>query len=274
MDVACTKLFLMSGPKEYGKEWVSTLSRDFLAALKEDFDTEDYLERMQFPPLHKIILGILEADLETQLKLSTSEIDSLDYQGRTALAWAAIRADERSLKTLLKYGANSNVKAFNGDTALHYAVRARKPCCVRPLIEHGADVNARNVWRVNPMCYTMTYRDDIDYLTPLIEAKADLELADKHGRTALVRAVNLDRLSLVECLLQNGARCTIDDLWGNKPLMTAIHNRSTSIYQTLIQYTRGSLNRAQLTNMICAAKASDSLDIIQDLERTLARLVD
>ncbi|KAH9209876.1 ankyrin repeat-containing domain protein, partial [Leptodontidium sp. 2 PMI_412] len=138
-----------------------------MAAFRADFDMEEYLETRPFPALHRIVLGITEGTLHTQLKLSTSEINAVDCQGRTVLAWAAIRGDDVSLNTLLDFGADPNLRALNGDAPLHYAVRAQSPGCVEPLIEKGANVNAQNAWKVNPLCYPLNCHDLTHLKSPL-----------------------------------------------------------------------------------------------------------
>ncbi|KAK3179767.1 hypothetical protein K4F52_008845 [Lecanicillium sp. MT-2017a] len=274
MDVACTKLFSLDRPKTSAERCTSVIAPNFLSALKEDFSMDEYLERMQFPSLHRIVLGIISVSLRDSLETSTCDLDAVDYQGRTALSWAAIRADDVSLRTLLEFGANPNLGALNGDRPLHYAARAEAPWCIQPLIDHGADVDARNAWQVSPIGYTMSHRDDIRYLKPLLAASADIELADKHGRTALVRAVNLNRPSIVQCLLESGARCVMDDVWGCAPLITAIERKSKQISHALLEYAKKDLSSTQLLAVLNAAKSAGDSSTIICVESLLARLSD
>lgn len=274
MDVACTKLFSLDRPKTSVGKCTSVIAPNFLSALKEDFSMDEYLERMQFPSLHRIVLGIISVSLRDSLETSTCDLDAVDYQGRTALSWAAIRADDASLKTLLEYGANRNLGALNGDRPLHYATRAEAPWCIQPLIDDGADVDAPNAWQVSPIGYTMSHRDDTRYLKPLLTAGADIELPDKHGRTALVRAVNLNRPSIVQCLLESGARWAMDDLWGCAPLITSIERKSIQITHALLEYAKNDLSSIQLSAVLNAAKSAGDASLILVVESLLASLID
>lgn len=59
VDVACGRI---SG---------GTASSETTAALIKDFDIYEYLEDRQLPALHKLVLGLAQADLEAQLQSST-----------------------------------------------------------------------------------------------------------------------------------------------------------------------------------------------------------
>ena len=77
------------------KAWQCILAKEADAtsekALVELFSEMDYLESQQFTKLHKIVLKLVPTDLEQELQVSTSTIDSTDSTQRTALAWASAR---------------------------------------------------------------------------------------------------------------------------------------------------------------------------------------
>ena len=254
MDVAC------------GRVLGRTTTEEIIQALKEDFDIMEYLERLSMPTLQKIVLGLVDGDLETQLQLSTADIDDMDYQGRTALSWAALRGDAEALHVLLRYGADPNVVALNGDAPLHYATRAPNPDCVVPLIAHGADVDARNAWQVTPIFYTASNRDDLRYILPLLKAKANPNLRDKHGRTALVRAIITNRQELVSCLLEHGVLAIQEDLWGLQPLVIAIEHKFHAISNVLIRYGKSIFTEAHISDALEAAAAADDTLTIEALK--------
>lgn len=251
-----------------------TASPEITTALTEDFDIEEHLEERQLPVLHRIVLGLAEADLETQLRLSTMvKINALDYQGRTALSWAAIRGDSASLNLLLKYGADPNVVAYNGDAPLHYATRAPVPRCVRPLLESGADVNAVNAWKVNPLAYTTAFRDDLRYLKPLLEKSVDMEHKDRHGRSALMRAVLNNRPNLVKCLLGNGAKLAQADAWGFRPLMVAVERKFHAVAHIILQSSTSVLSEEPLSSILEMALVSGDRQTVEMLEGLQSRVL-
>ena len=263
MDVAC------------GRILGGTVSPEITAALSEDFDIKEYLEERQLPLLHKVVTGLAEADLETQLRLSTMvEINALDYQGRTALSWAAIQGDTVSLNLLLKYGADPNVAAYNGDAPLHHATRAPNPGCVRPLLESGADVNAVNAWNVSPLSYTTAFRDDLRYLEPLLEKSVDMDHKDRHGRSALMRAVLNNRPNLVKCLLDNGGKLVERDAWGSQPLMVAVERKLHTVVRIILESGASGLSEEQVSSILETAMASGDCQTVRMIESFRSRVLD
>ncbi|RXM96356.1 Ankyrin repeat and SOCS box protein 9, partial [Acipenser ruthenus] len=66
----------------------------------------------------------------------------------TPLYVACTKQNVESVKKLLELGANLNTE---GDTPLHAATRASRPDLVQLLLEHGADVKARNTEGKEPL---------------------------------------------------------------------------------------------------------------------------
>ena len=63
-----------------------------------------HVQTRGFSTLHKIILGMLNKDLETELATSTAAISVGDSKNMTLLCWATIRNDLQAVKTLLAFG--------------------------------------------------------------------------------------------------------------------------------------------------------------------------
>ena len=78
--------------------------------------------------------------------------DQKDLFGRTLLMKAAKAGNDWQIKTLLKSGANVNLKDNDGWTALMYAVRYQESLnSVKLLIEAGADVKALNNFKTSAL---------------------------------------------------------------------------------------------------------------------------
>ncbi|KAH9488230.1 hypothetical protein Btru_064335 [Bulinus truncatus] len=110
-------------------------------------------------------------------------VDSLDYNGNTPLIIAA--KSEYSfpiVKKLLKAGANINHANDDGYTALHMAAEIGVKDTIKYLLKLGTDVNAitKNGRSALFLC------DDEDILKVLIENKADVDIQDVDGNTALM----------------------------------------------------------------------------------------
>ncbi|KAI9791850.1 MAG: hypothetical protein M1816_003395 [Peltula sp. TS41687] len=141
---------------------------------KGPFDLlQDYLDDINFPPLHKALLGIdfrhgtttLEEYLSSRPNVEVAEpieIDAVDARGRTALAWAVEHGWAAAVRTLLEHGANPHQTrpCVQGHTPLlHLLIAGPSPSqsaattteddandefleIIRILLRAGVDVNA------------------------------------------------------------------------------------------------------------------------------------
>lgn len=56
------------------------------------FKGSDYLTTRAFTVIHKIVLGLIIADLDLQLSRSTAEMNTMNARGRTPLSWPVLAA--------------------------------------------------------------------------------------------------------------------------------------------------------------------------------------
>lgn len=194
-------------------------------------------DALQFSNLHKIILNLFSADLETQLQMSTAEIDLPDSGGQTPLFWAALRGDEKSVITLLKYGANTQCTSNVGEVALHWSIEASDDACTRRLLEGGADPNARSHFGATALHYAAwTHDDPTKHLQPLVDHGADVNIQSFEGHTPLhyAASVSSDFTAPAEFLLSRGADLEIKDNKGNTSLMEAMRNNLPNVAEYLL----------------------------------------
>ncbi|KAJ4289329.1 hypothetical protein N0V88_007080 [Collariella sp. IMI 366227] len=96
-------------------------------------------------------------------------------------------SEEILTELLLSAGANPNAKTKNGNTPLHLA-NTEKLRLLEILVEHGADINAVNVWGRPPlleMIKQLQYRPNVEVFLKLLELGADVHIADDQGNTIL-----------------------------------------------------------------------------------------
>ena len=203
------------------------------------FDDEEHLESRAFPPLHKIVLGLVSMDLKQQLELSTANIDDKDADGRSAISWAATRGDLASVSVLLQYGADPNSKSVRGQTPLHWA--SQNPThegsrIIQALIDSDANVNAVDYWNRTALIYASCNQDDTEVLKFLVKGGAKLDFQDCHQRTSLGYAAKMGKFRGVEYLLSAGADASICDSWGYAPLFEAVQHNHHSSLQAIVQH--------------------------------------
>ena len=68
-----------------------------------------------------------------------SDLESIDYNNRTALIFAAGNAHYELTKVLLLAGSDPNADDVFGNTALHYADENEECEIINLLMEYGAD---------------------------------------------------------------------------------------------------------------------------------------
>ena len=86
------------------------------------------------------------------------------------------------MEILLDCGANPNIPDIRGSTALHHV--ANLACC-ELLVDHDADVFARNEFGHTTLMPITRSKDYVPVLKRLVEAKFDVNARDKADETAL-----------------------------------------------------------------------------------------
>ncbi|XP_055207294.2 ankyrin repeat and SOCS box protein 6 isoform X2 [Gorilla gorilla gorilla] len=97
-------------------------------------------------------------------------------------------------------------------TALHIAVLRNQPDMVELLVHHGADVNRRDrIHESSPLDLASEEPERLPCLQRLLDLGADVNAADKHGKTALLHAlassdgVQIHNTENIRLLLEGGA---------------------------------------------------------------------
>jgi uncharacterized protein len=191
------------------------------------------------PMSEAAILG--RADLIEALLKAGADVESPNADGQTALMVVARTGRVDAARQLLKYGAKVNtVEQWRGQTALMWAVAQKQPAMVAELVKAGADVNARstvNNWDrqvtaepraiyrpaggLTPLLYA-TREGCVECARLLVEAGADLNLADPENISPLLMAIINARFDTASYLIKKGANPNRWDFWGRGPLYAAV----------------------------------------------------
>ena len=117
-----------------------------------------------------------------------------DNMKTTALQYAAIAINPEAIKILLEHGADPNLPNNwkLGYTALHFAVKTGPTTAAKVLLEGGADANAQTEWGMTPMMTSLVDSNSQGSVTTLLlEHGADPNIGDTthwEPRSALCRA--------------------------------------------------------------------------------------
>jgi ankyrin repeat protein len=128
-------------------------------------------------------------------------VDAKDNYGKTPLYLGVQNARIDVVSYLLKKGAKPDVREERGlETPLHVAAYYGDVVAMKLLIKHGADVNARDVFRKTPLHFARSP----DAAKLLIKHGADVNARDVYGRTPLDYAME-ENTEVVKVLLRLGA---------------------------------------------------------------------
>jgi len=167
---------------------------------------------MRTPKDKELLLYFIVTGRNKQANEIIDNLNSLDtiIQGLAPLHWAAQYGRLSVVKSLVRRGANINVKDKHGFTPLHIAVGENHPRIVRTLIKEGANLHARS--------------------------------KDDGGGQAIHKAAAYGRLEILKILIRSGAKADSRDAEGNTPLSFAISYK----YRLIAAFLRKTLSAQSL----------------------------
>jgi ankyrin repeat protein len=202
-------------------------------------------------------------------------------EGETTLMTAARTGNVEAVRVLLARGARVDEReTWRGQTALMWAAAQNHPPMIRELLANGAAINARSAvqnWErqntqeprekwlppggLTPLLFAAR-QGALESARVLVEAGADVNLADPAGISPLLSAIINGHYDVAGLLLENGADPNAADTDGrtalfaavdmntmpvsNVPMPKVIHNRLTSFDLIEMLLARGADVNAQL----------------------------
>jgi len=164
-----------------------------------------------------------DAKAVTMLLDAGADPNTTGADGETALMTAARAGKVDAARVLLVRGANVNAaETWMGETAVMWAAAEGNAAMVKLLVEAGANVNAR----ATPQKFAkIVFNGSTMVSTPL----------PKGGMTALLLASREGSMTGVQALIDAGADLGLADLEGTSPLIMAIVNRHNDVAKLLIE---------------------------------------
>jgi ankyrin repeat protein len=115
------------------------------------------------------------------------------------------------------------VKAQTLNDDLAKAIQSKDTAVVSALLKKGADANYKEKMGPAEISMLILAVNNQDYTTVklLADHKAEIDWKDWFSTTALMYAVNLGNMDIINCLLKNGADVNAHDKQGNTVLSAA-----------------------------------------------------
>lgn len=183
------------------------------------------------PTADELIENILESRKINSSNIN--ELNSISWDGCTALFMASMNGDSSIVKKLLENKADSNLADSSGVTPLYVAVQNNHIDTVKELLKHEANPDLYS-GGFTPL-YCASHCNNLMVVEELLKKGANPDLAEKTGgATPLIIAVQDGNLELVNLLLKYKANPTLADKEGFTPLGDAINKGHTEIIKVLI----------------------------------------
>jgi ankyrin repeat protein len=173
---------------------------------------------------------------ECRRLLATSNVNTRDSRGWTALHLAAAVDQRDVLPLLIGAGADINAFDYNGQSPLCLAIDNSHHDAVVELWEAGADVNASHRKGYSPLCTAV--RRGIELTTLLLALGADPSLVDAGGCAPLNCAINGEdeESETLEALLEARGDPNVGGNFPILPLVLAALQGNSSATQKLLAY--------------------------------------
>jgi ankyrin repeat protein len=156
--------------------------------------------------------------------------------------WATRPGDTQSLRLLLEYGADPNLKTVGLCTALHYAVGYGNEASVRLLLEYGASPDVPDSQGMQPLHWLhagASQETQVGKIEALIQYGADVNARAAYGTTPLCmltrgRGFHLSLVDSVRYLIEMGADVDAEDDNGLRPVEYAIPENNVPLARYLL----------------------------------------
>ncbi|MCH8059226.1 MAG: ankyrin repeat domain-containing protein [Proteobacteria bacterium] len=160
-----------------------------------------------------------------------TDVDAVQPDGATALAWSAYWDDTKTAKRLLRSGADANAANDYGVTPLFLACQNHSLQMVKALLDGGADPD-RVLWSGVAPLMVAAKSGETDIVRALIDADADVNAPEpRRGQSALMWAISFGYPDAARVLIEAGADVTARTMKLNEdysPMQLEAYTKSVS----------------------------------------------
>ena len=173
------------------------------------------------------VIGSQDAHYDLLHGIDT-DVNTVSYDGDTALMYAAIYASIECVNLLLESGANVNSESYNGNTALMAAALRGTIECVKALVRAGADGK-------NSALLLAAKKFHLKCVGFLVKSGADVNVTDRDGSTPLMTTAEKGNTMMINFLIAQGADVNVTNDHGHSVLFLAAKYGQNKSIELLIK---------------------------------------
>jgi ankyrin repeat protein len=187
-------------------------------AVTQNPDLVDAPDEQGQPPLHNAVVDSYFS-LQMWLLDHRANPNAPNARGETALHLAALAdrtPDRRTIRALIRRGADPNAVREDGSTPLHVAAGFGPEASLRALLEGGADPRRRSHRGDTPLHAAATPQPDRTpedcrrIIEQLVARGADPNATNSYGMAPLHQAALFGHVAVIQALLEAGARVDLE----------------------------------------------------------------
>ncbi len=219
-------------PKAREEELIRKVKEGKIETMSEFVEIVKFLEKDERFPSKTLLhhaAGFRAYKIAEQLINQGFDVNAIDYKNKTTPLFEASTVEMAEL--LFKHHVRLDVTNGFGDSLLH-----GEPACYLPemtewFIEHGISVDRVNNMKQTPL--HQARRKKVAEL--LINHGADVNARDKYEDTPLDEAVLNGKADIVELLISRGAKIKIDEDCTSTPVHIAAANGDKDVLEVFIR---------------------------------------
>ncbi|EHK40517.1 putative ankyrin repeat-containing protein [Trichoderma atroviride IMI 206040] len=164
-----------------------------------------------------------------------ADVEAEDDRKQRPLGLAAEQGHEAVVEALLKRTPQVDNQDFWGQTALMRAAqRGHAAILICLLLDNGAEVDARSTPQQDTALIKAAEEGRESIVRLLLDRGADMDARDWAARTALMRAVDRDQEAVVRLLLERGADVNVNSWEEGTALMRAARRGNPAVVELLL----------------------------------------
>ena len=205
--------------------------------------------------IHSVVFKGYSKDVLETFVDHGADVNATNKKNVTALMIACKKGNKEAINALLNAGADPNITDDMGATCIHHAVaEGCSKDVLETIVDHGANVNARNKKKVTALMLACKKRNK-DVVKVLLDAGADPNIADGMGATCIHHAVAEScTKDVLETIVNHGADVNATCKEKVTALMLACEKESKDAINVLLD-ARADPNMADHTGATCIHRA-------------------